>query len=321
VAKETKPRGGSASTSKAANEPSPDDHTPNPIPGTIEDVPMELIDEPSQDVRSYISEEHIKGLAESMQAVGLIHEPLAFRIKKRFEIVSGHCRFLAARSLGWDTLRCKVVSKDEVDREFMKLHENLFRQDLSAMEKAVALHVNKLRFNLTDDDLAAKFGHSRPWVTRILGALGWPEDLQEANSDGVLGFEVCDTLRKVKDPNYRATLIKYAVADGCSKRLAIQWYNEWLRNERIKENLAAREQNPDDSPLVRSDDELAEEALEQQRLSVRGKVAAMRKRCNVCGGDFPMDALLSWDLCPDCVLMLNDVIQGAKKMGGEQPPA
>ena len=320
VAKE-KLQQGSATPSKGANKkPKPVDLA-KPIPGVIMDVPMRLIDEPTQDVRHYISQEHIEGLAESLQAIGLIHEPLAVKLKGRYEIISGHCRFLAARTLKWTTLRCKIVDQAEVEREFMKLHENLFRQDLTAIEKATALHVNKLKFNLTDDDLARKFGHSRPWVTRILQALGWPEDLQEANRDGVLGFEVCDVLRKVLDPVHRATLTRYAVADGCSKRLANQWYDEWLRNKRIMDNLKAREQDTDSSPLVKSTDELAQDAYDQQQAALHSRVAAMKKRCNMCGGDHPMDSLLSWDLCEHCVGMLNDIVADAKKKGLLDPSA
>jgi len=299
----------------APSAPIIDPHAAHPIDGEILDVDMELIDEPTQDVRSYISAEHIDGLAESLQAIGLIHEPILTRTNGRFEIVSGHCRFLAARKLGWSTLRSKVVDREEVDREFMKLHENMYRQDLSAVEKAQALHINKTRFGLTDDDLARRFGHSRPWVTRILGALSWPEDLQQANADGVLGFEVCDVLRKIKSDDHRAMLIRYAVSDGCSKRLAHEWYNEWLRNERIKESLRAREQDPETSDLVRGDDELAEDARRQQLETVHRRVAAMRKRCNMCGGEHPMDSLLTWDLCGNCIGVLNHLIEQAKAEG------
>jgi len=312
---------GSATKRKPANKKTAAPDLAKPILGDIVDIPIKLIDEPSQDVRQFISEEHIVSLAESMQAIGLIHEPLAVKIKGRFEIISGHCRFLAARSLNWTTLRCKVVDQEEVQREFMKLHENLFRQDLTAIEKATALHINKLKFGLTDDDLARQFGHSRPWVTRILGALGWPQDLQEANRDGVLGFEVCDVLRKVADPDHRATLTRYAVADGCSKRLAGQWYDEWLRNKRIMDNLKAREQDTEGSPLVKTTDELARDAYEQQQAALHSRVAAMRKRCNMCGGEHPMDSLLSWDLCEHCVGLLNDIVADAKEKGLLPPGA
>jgi ParB/RepB/Spo0J family partition protein len=286
-----------------------------PIKGQLRDIPIGLIDPPKSDVREFISEDHILGLAESMRAIGLIHEPLVTAIEGRFEIVSGHCRLMAATKLGWPTLRCKVISREEVDREFMKLHENIFRQDLSAVEKARALFTNKVRFELTDEDLGRRFGLSRSGVTRLLGALKWPQDLIDANTDGVLGFEVCDVLRKIADKKYRAMLIGYAISDGCSKRLALTWYNEWLRNERLKEQLISRDQDPAQSPLIQSDEELLEDARRQQANTVQARVGAIRQRCSTCGGEYQLDAMIAWTLCMDCVGALSDMFENAKRKG------
>lgn len=281
----------------------------NPLKGRIKDIDIELIDPPAHDVRKWISQEHINGLAASMQAVGLIHEPVVFELDGRYEVISGHCRLLAARTLEWPTLRCKIVDREEVKRDFVKLHENLYRQDLSAVEKAGALARAKDRYHMIDEDLATQFGMSRPWVTRILKAITWPPDLQQANTDGVLGFEVCSILAKVASDEHRTNLIRYAVEDGCTKRLAKIWFDEWLRNERIKENLRAREENIEDHPLITSDDELLEAALEQQTADVRDRFGALRKRCGLCGGEHPMDTLISWDLCPDCVQFLYNAVK------------
>ena len=275
-----------------------------PVKGRIKDIDIGLIDEPKNDVRSWISEEHINGLAESLRAVGLIHEPIVAEKDGRYEIISGHCRQLAALQLGWTTLRCKVVNSEEVEREFFKLHENLYRQDLSAIEKATALFETKARFKLTDEELSHRFGMSRPWVSRMLHSLTWPADIAQANLDGVLGYEVCDTLRKITNDQVRKQYTEYAVTDGCTKRLARQWYNEWLRNERIKENLRAREENLDGHPLITSDEQLLADAHAQQQATVRNQLGALRKTCGLCKHDFPLDQLITWDLCPDCIQYL-----------------
>lgn len=280
-----------------------------PVKGRIKDIPMELIDEPKEDIRRWISQEHIDNLAESLRAIGLIHEPIAVEHNGRYEIVSGHCRQLAAGLLHWPTLRCKIVDAEEVEREFFKLHENLYRQDLSAVEKAEGLHRVKTKYQLKDDELAQRFGMSRSWATRILQALKWPDDIKEANLDGVLGYEVSDILRKIADGSVRKMYIRYAVQDGCTKRLARQWYDGWLRNERIKENLHAREEQPEGHPLVQSDEELLEDARRQQQTVTQQRLEGIKKRCSICGHDFSQDKMTSWDLCPDCVQFLYDQVQ------------
>jgi len=93
--------------------------------GEIMEIPMEQIIEPTTDVRRWIPQEHIDSLAASLAAVGLIHEIVVVPRNGMYEIVSGHCRFLAAKKLGWETIRAKVIEAGEVDREFTKLHENM----------------------------------------------------------------------------------------------------------------------------------------------------------------------------------------------------
>ena len=117
----------------------------------------------------------------------------------------------------------------------------------------------------------------------------------------------------MKDDNYRRELIRYAVEDGCTKRLAQQWYNEWLRNERIKEQLRAREENVEDHPLVASDDELLEEARAQQQAAINARLGGLKKRCSLCGHEFPMDKMITFDLCPDCVQWIYDNVKDRVK--------
>jgi len=284
-----------------------------PVKGRIKDIDIRLIDEPKQDIREWIPQEHIDNLAESLRAVGLIHEPLVVEHDGRYEVISGHCRQLAAMQLGWEKLRCKVVNTEEVEQEFYKLHENLYRQNLTAVEKARALHRAKTRYQLKDDELAQRFGMSRPWVSRMIKALTWPEEIQRANLDGVLSFEVCDALAKIKSPEVLDRYIRYAVQDGCSKRLAKEWYREWLRNERLKENLRVREEDIKDHPLIASDDELVEKAREQQQQDVRQRTRGIMKACSLCGKAHPQDQLINWDLCPECVQFLYDQTQDRVK--------
>lgn len=290
-----------------------------PLKGRIKDIPIELINEPAREARKWISSEHIESLAESLNAVGLLHEPIVTQIDGRYEIIAGHCRLLAAKTLHWTSLRCKIVVRKEAEADFIKLHENLYRQDVAVVEQAHFLQMIKDRYNLVDEELAVKVNRSRSWVTRILQAIKWPEDIQQANIDGVLPFETCDVLRKIKSEAYRANLIRYAIEDGCTKRLAQTWYKEWLRNERIKENLRVREEEITDHPLIASDDELLADAIAHQKQETVQRLAALKKRCNLCGTERLQETLVDWSLCADCVQVLYDTIQ--QKVSEELPPS
>jgi len=287
------------------------------VTGEVREIPVEQIIEPTADVRAWIPDEHIESLAASIAAVGLIHEPTVVKRGDLYEIVSGHCRFLAIKRLGWKTIRVKIIDAAEVDRDFLKLHENMFRADISPVEKGEFLARIKERYSLTDEELAKRLGKSRAWVTRHLKTLVWPQDIKDAVRDGVIGFEVAWELAKIDDPDYRQRLIGYAVRDGCTRKLAKMWVEDYFRTKRAME--AIREQEASYAMEARKD-ELLERARMQQ-IAYQQQIEEAHRipevSCDLCSHKVREDTMTMFRLCPDCVHLLNNAIKQAAQMGEE----
>lgn len=283
----------------------------------IEDIPMDKIIEPTDDVRAWIPQEHIESLAASLAAVGLINEPTVVQRGDLYEIVTGHCRYLAAKRLGWETLRCKILDAAEVDREFTKLHENMFRADLTPIEKGEFLARIKQRYDLTDEELGRRLGKSRAWVTRHLRTLSWPEDIRDAVRDGAIGFEVAWELAKIDDPDYRQRLIMHAVRDGCTRKLAKLWVEDYFRTKRAMEAIHKQEAA---YAMEQAKDELLDRAVMQQ--IAHKELASEAHRipevtCELCRNRVREDTTVLVRLCPDCVHLLNTAIREAAQIGQE----
>jgi len=274
--------------------------------GEIREIPMEKIIPPREDVRTWIPEEHIEALAASIAAVGLLHEPLVVQRGDYYEIISGNCRYLACKRLGWSTLRCRVVDANEYEVLFARLHENMFRADISPVEKAEFLKKVKDKFGLSDEDLARWMGKSRSWVTRTLGILEYPEDIKQALRDGVISAEVAYELAKITDEVARQRLLEYAVRDGATRRLAKIWREDWEREQRVLQALAGT---------------ITEEYVEQKReeflsraevvaAKIRDEYAAAHmipeRSCDICGKKFREDALIALYVCPDCAHVIQN---------------
>ena len=280
----------------------------------VKEIPLSKIIEPTDDVRAWIPQEHIEALAASMAAVGLINEPTVVQRDGLYEIITGHCRYLAAKRLGWETLRCKVVDAAEVDREFTKLHENMFRADLTPIEKGEFLARIKERYKLTDAELARRLGKSRAWVTRHLKTLAWPEDIRDAVRDGAIGFEVAWQLAQIDDAEYRQRLITHAVRDGCTRKLAKLWVEDYYRTKRAMEAIH-REQA--DYAMEEVKEELLDRAVMQQ--IAHRELAAEAHRipevtCELCRDKVREDTTVLVRLCPDCVHLLNNAIRQAMEV-------
>lgn len=80
-------------------------------------------------------EEKIRALAESIQEVGLIN-PVT--VTEEHALVAGWHRLEACKLLGWKTIACEVKLLDALGAELLEIDENLIRNELTAIEQALA---------------------------------------------------------------------------------------------------------------------------------------------------------------------------------------
>lgn len=124
-------------------------------------------------------DEEIKGLAESIENQGLL-QPVVVRQKDdHYEIISGERRFRAFSYLKRDKLPCIVKTK-VTDREMLELAlvENIQREELNEIEKAIAYQKLLLEFSYTHEELSKQVGKSRTVITNSLRLLNLPEEIQ-----------------------------------------------------------------------------------------------------------------------------------------------
>ncbi|MFO7263723.1 MAG: hypothetical protein A6D91_02645 [Bacillaceae bacterium G1] len=136
--------------------------------------------------RKTFAPEAMEELTESIRQHGLIQPILVRKSLHGYEIVAGERRWRAAKMANLKTV--PVVVKDFSDEQVMEiaLIENLQREDLNAMEVAQAYEKLMQQFHLTQEELAAKVGKSRPHVANFLRLLQLPPRVQEMLAAGEL---------------------------------------------------------------------------------------------------------------------------------------
>jgi ParB family chromosome partitioning protein len=126
------------------------------------------------------NEEEIRNLAQSIENQGLL-QPVVVRQKdSHYEIISGERRFRAFCYLKRDKLPCIVKTKI-TDRKMLELAlvENIQREELNEIEKAIAYQKLLLEFNYTHEELSKQVGKSRTAITNSLRLLNLPEEIQQ----------------------------------------------------------------------------------------------------------------------------------------------
>lgn len=155
-------------------------------------------DQPRRDFDPSALEE----LAESIRAKGII-QPLVVRPISptgSYEIVAGERRWRAAQMA--QLHRVPVVIRDFTDEEVIEIAiiENIQRQDLSAIEEALAFRQLMDRFGHTQEKLAEALSKSRSHIANTIRLLTLPEGVQTMVRTGKLSAGHARTLIGAPDP-------------------------------------------------------------------------------------------------------------------------
>ncbi len=169
--------------------------------------------------RTRFDEDALAQLADSIREKGIIQPIVVRRAKEaqRYEIVAGERRWRAAQRA--QLHQVPVVVRDFSDAEALEIAilENIQRQDLNAVEEALAYRRLQREFNYTQEQLGQALGKSRSHIANTLRLLGLPETVRTMVVDGKLTAGHARTLVAADQPE---TLARRIVAEGLNVRQA-----------------------------------------------------------------------------------------------------
>jgi ParB family chromosome partitioning protein len=262
----------------------------------IVDVPLDLLDDPQFDARTWASEEGIFELADSIKARGVLVPLRVFKKGKRYEVQAGSRRLAAAKLAKLQTIPCMVIKTTKVDNEIDKLTENLCREDLSALDKSRVLHTLHTEHNFTPADLSKMLGVNQSRIWQLMGIANFHPLLLNALDDKRIGEHIARELNKIKSEKKLRYLLEYCVDGGATINTVKGWVQQWLS-----------EQNMPEPP---QDDYTGPPQGEPY---VPG-----RAKCKGCVSWFNPNALINVTLCADCFLLLQDFFKRMKQLEAEE---
>ena len=178
--------------------------------------------------RKTFDQKALDELAESIKKNGVL-QPLLVRPLSdgSYQLVAGERRWRASRIAGLTEV--PVIIKEMTDEQAMEiaLIENLQREDLNPIEEAEGLQLLISRYNLTQDEAAARVGRSRPAVANSLRLLKLPDEILEMTKTGdisagharaLLGFsskeEMMQTAKEIKDKDLSVREIEKRIQES-----------------------------------------------------------------------------------------------------------
>jgi ParB family transcriptional regulator, chromosome partitioning protein len=150
--------------------------------GGVEQVNLEQLHVSPYQPRKRMDPEAIAELSASIAEKGVLQPLLVRPSDTGYEIVAGERRFRAAKQAGLTTV--PVIVKNLSDQETLEIAiiENLQREDLNAVEEALAFR-KLMEFGLSQEEVAKAVGKSRSSVANTLRLLQLPEGVLDALAD------------------------------------------------------------------------------------------------------------------------------------------
>lgn len=157
--------------------------------------------EPNRDQpRKNFNQEALEELSESIKEYGLIQPIVVTKKDGYYSIIAGERRWRASKLAGLEEIPAIVREDDERKNKEIALIENIQREDLNPVEKAIGVKDLISTYGLTQEEIAKKLGKGRSTIANIIRILNLDARVLEFAKQGKLTEGHCRALLAITDP-------------------------------------------------------------------------------------------------------------------------
>jgi ParB family chromosome partitioning protein len=203
--------------------------------GSLQDLQIDSLQPGKYQPRRDMSQEALDELASSIHAQGIL-QPIVVRETghQKYEIIAGERRWRAARIAGLAKVPCLIKNVEDNAAIAIALIENIQRENLNAMEEAIALQRLLEEFELTHSEVAKAVGKSRTTVSNLLRLNNLNDDVKVLLEHGDIEMGHARALLSCNG-NTQSELAKVVVAKSLTVRETESLVKKSLNPKPIKE--------------------------------------------------------------------------------------
>ena len=223
---------------------------------TINKIPIDQIEANPNQPRREFDEAALQELAQSIREIGIV-VPITLRQtgEHRFQIIAGERRWRASMMAGLTSLPAYIRTINDEEVMEMALVENIQREDLNAIEIALAYQHLMETTNMTQERVAERVGKSRTAVTNYLRLLKLPAQVQMALQNKEIDMGHARALLSLDSPAQQITLFKEIQKNAYSVRKVEEVVKQLKNGEDVlvgKKKIAGKSQLPEHIDALRS---------------------------------------------------------------------
>ncbi len=186
---------------------------------TINEIPISQIEANPNQPRRDFDQEALQELAQSIKEIGIV-SPITLRqiSENRFQIIAGERRWRASQIVGLQAIPAYIRTTNDENVMEMALVENIQREDLNAIEIALAYQHLLENTGMTQEKVAERVGKSRTAVTNHLRLLKLPAQVQMALQKKEIDMGHARALLAIDSPSQQLRVFRDIQKNGYSVR-------------------------------------------------------------------------------------------------------
>ena len=210
---------------------------------SINEISLSLIHPNPNQPRHEFDAEALQELADSIKEIGII-QPITLRKLDdgTYEIIAGERRWRASQMAGLTTIPAYIRTADDENVMEMALIENIQRQDLNAVEIALAYQHLLEQYDLTQDRLSERVGKKRATITNYLRLLKLPASIQMALQNRELDMGHARALLSLDNPTLQLKVFAEITRDHLSVRKVEELVKRLTEGETV--NISGKKIQP-----------------------------------------------------------------------------
>jgi len=183
------------------------------------EVPISMIEANPNQPRHEFDAEALEELASSIREIGLV-TPITLRLTSdgKYQIIAGERRWRASQMAGLTSMPAYIRTVEDDNVMEMALVENIQREDLNAIEIALAYQHLAEATGMTQEKISSRVGKSRTSVTNYMRLLKLPAQIQMALKNKDIDMGHARSLLSIESPSQQLKLFKEIQRNNYSVR-------------------------------------------------------------------------------------------------------
>ena len=221
----------------------------------LNEIEISLIEPNPNQPRREFDQEALQELANSIREVGII-QPITLRQMDsgKYQIIAGERRWRASQLANLTTIPAYIRTVEDEGVMEMALVENIQREDLNAIEVALAYQHLAETTGMTQDKISKRVGKSRAAVTNYLRLLKLPAQVQMALKNHEIDMGHARALLAIDSPSAQIKLFKEIQKQQYSVRKVEEMVQALKNGEDVKTakgKMTAKSQLPEEFTVLK----------------------------------------------------------------------